>query len=296
MRKLAILGLLMTLAIPTYAQNPTPAPPVAPQTAPVVDFKDLLYGKSVPLSFQLKELNAEWRCISVSDATAGNSATGLMTGIMGAMFGGGGGAGKEQTLAVYYTKGQILTIAGETFVVTYRSHLKQPDLMALIAEGEKNGGKEPDPEKFKPEKLTPESKLTVSLLNIKTIGSIHDVHTFDMKEEIENSGKSDGGLAALMAMGAAGKGAGNMPDPKLLQPTPAELTAKIKDAIAKDTQLKDTHNMITLEVKDDVVLLKGHVVSATVKKHAEEVVQKVLDDVSPLSDIDNQLTVTPPKK
>jgi hypothetical protein len=295
MRRLAVLGLLVTLALPAQGQNNTQS----------LEFKDILYGNTVPLSLKLKDLNGDWRRVGIAaPGGSGNIMGSLMKGIFGAMLGGGGGGGTETSLTTYYTKGQTVNIGGETFIVAYRAKLKQPDFAALIAESQqkdKEGkDKEPDLEKLKPEKLNPDSTLTLSLLTLKSTGSLHDIRPFDMKQEIEESGKEDGGLGELMALGAAAdkdKKAGT-PGPIVntvgpTVPSLQELAPKVKGAIGKDSPLNRAPNTITVEVGADKALhLKGHVRSSALKVHAEEVAQKVLDSEAPFTDLVNDLTVS----
>lgn len=184
MRQIAMYAALLVLALPAYGQN----------SATTMDFHDLLYGNTTPLTLKLKDLNSDWRRVSIegqSDAAGG-------MGMLGALFGGGG----SSSGAVYYTKGQAVNIAGETYIVAYKANLKQPDLMSLIMTSQKNGGKEPDMSQLMPEKLTADSTLSLSLLNLKTSGNLTDIRPFDMNAEITDSANSgSNGLMSLMMLG-----------------------------------------------------------------------------------------------
>jgi hypothetical protein len=169
---------MLALIAPAYGQNGS------------MTFKELLYSNTIPLTLKLKDLNSEWRRMSVS----GQYDLGSMGGFMG-MFGGGIGG------TTYYTKGESVIIGSETYIVAYKANLKQPDFLSLMMENESNGGKEPDMSKMMPEKLTPESALSLSLLNLKTSGNLTDIRPFDVDREIADSGHSSNGLMDLMMLG-----------------------------------------------------------------------------------------------
>ena len=50
-----------------------------------VEFKDVLYGNVAPLTLQLKDLNGDWRCMTMT----GSSELSGMMGMVSSMFGGG---------------------------------------------------------------------------------------------------------------------------------------------------------------------------------------------------------------
>ncbi len=58
-----------------------------------------------------------------------------------------------------------------------------------------------------PEKLTPDTPLSLSLLNLRTSGSLTDIRPFDLNQEIADSGGAPGGEGAAAANGA---GTGNV--------------------------------------------------------------------------------------
>lgn len=152
MRKAFFLPLLMLLVIPAYGQtqqnNPT-------------NLKDLLSSQSLKLTIQLKDLNADWTRLNVG---SGDSGMGGYMQMLSSMFGG--------SSSHYYTKGQTLALAGETFIVAYAPKGKPIDPSAMMR------GKPPVPEA-----LTPNSQLTISLINLRTCGNLTDIRPFDIKEE-----------------------------------------------------------------------------------------------------------------
>ncbi len=104
---------------------------------------NVLSGNSVPTSIELKKLTPEWRAMS----TNGQFEFGNFQAFV-SIFGGGSFA------TSYYTKGQTVSIGSETYIVAY-------SLLSLV------------------EKVSPETLLNLSLLNLKTIGSMSNIRAFE---------------------------------------------------------------------------------------------------------------------
>lgn len=249
MKRLALFAAMMALAAPAFGQN--------------VEFQELISGKSAPLSLTLKDLNSDWRRMTVEVKGDGKgvglgeilgplmqagmmsemgknkggkpgevaaAAIGMM--LLSGLFGGGG----EEP--VYYTKGQTLSVAGETFLVAYRVKKSSLNLMEMFAQSAMEGGKEPDPTRMLPGKLSAESPLVISLLNFKTIGSISDIRPFDLNKEIVESAKS-GGWMELIAQEAAKqeKKEAEKPEAADLADRAAMATFAVEDAMGSDKLL-----------------------------------------------------------
>ncbi len=119
---------------------------------------NVLSGNSVPTSIKLKDLTPEWRAMS----TNGQFEFGNFQAFIN-VFGGG-------VLATnYYTKGQTVSIGSETYIVAY-------SLLSLV------------------EKVSPEMPLNLSLLNLKTIGSMSNIRAF---ETIAETKVLEGQLSSL---------------------------------------------------------------------------------------------------
>jgi hypothetical protein len=103
----------------------------------------VLSGNTVPTSIELKKLTPEWRAMS----TNGQFEFGNFQAFI-SVFGGGSFA------TTYYTKGQTVSIGSETYIVAY-------SLLSLV------------------EKVAPETLLNLSLLNLKTIGTMSNIRSFD---------------------------------------------------------------------------------------------------------------------
>jgi hypothetical protein len=106
-------------------------------------FADILKGNSIPTSIRLRELTPEWRAMS----TNGQLEIGNFQAFV-SLFGGGAFANN------YYTKGQTVTIGSETYIVAY-------SMLSLA------------------ERVAPDLQLNLSLLNLKTIGSMSNIREFN---------------------------------------------------------------------------------------------------------------------
>jgi prepilin-type processing-associated H-X9-DG protein len=159
MRRLAFLTTLLALAIPAFAQ--------APQSG--ADLQSLLSGKTFPLTRQLKDLNADWTRLTIG----GSNDSGGVAAFYMAVFSGLTGSGGN----VYYTQGQMVTIGTETYLVAYRASAKPVNFTALM----RGGGQDNMP---RPEPLTPDTLLSLSLVNLKNAGNLNDIRKFDLDKEI----------------------------------------------------------------------------------------------------------------
>ncbi len=156
------------------------ATPCAPARAQGAPFQSLLSGKGAPLTRKLKEFTPQWRRINVmtqGDAGAG----GMASGFIGAMFGGGAGFGGARP--GYYTEGETVMVGGETYLVAYKTETKPLDVSTLMRLGQ--GGQLPPPEK-----LSAESVLHLTLLNVRHIAGITDIRAFDLDRELAESEKA----------------------------------------------------------------------------------------------------------
>jgi hypothetical protein len=195
------------------------------------DFEKLLGGKEYPHALKLKDLNADWKrvVIATPDASGGMGdmlsqimQSAMMSGaakggqkgggseaamgmaMLGGLFGGGLGGDNEP---VYYTKGQTAIAGGETFLVCYKIEKPKTNFLEMAMQAGASG-KEPDNSKLgEAGKLTPESPLAISLINVKTINGMSKIRPFDLNQEIADSAKAGGGLMDLInaSMSSASK-------------------------------------------------------------------------------------------
>lgn len=175
----------------------------APALGQAPGFEAQLSGKEVPTTIVLKDLDSTWKHIAI---TAPEGPFGGMGDMMKnmlplALMGSAGKAGSKDDLmgmaflssmfggaqkgTVYYTRGQTITVGGETFLIAYKYDAPGMDFMKLMMESRANGGKEPDFARLSAEsKLKPESPLTLTLVNVRTIGSMGSVRPFDLQKEL----------------------------------------------------------------------------------------------------------------
>ena len=200
--------------------------PAAAGFGQTIEAPRIFGGDHPPYALKLKDLNASWLALRLAmvnapkSAPAGENPLAQLMGL-GAMGGGNGkdkgealgemlgmslfsgmlGGGGVQETPVYYTQGQTLNLAGEMFLVVYSQNKTGLNLMEMALQSAKSGeDKEPDFAKLAAEsKLGPESSLSLSLINVKTIATLSGLRPFDMNQEIVESAKGAGGLLQLIA-------------------------------------------------------------------------------------------------
>jgi hypothetical protein len=291
------------------------APPVSGQS---MDMQQLLAGKEIPFSLKLKDLDSNWRRLSISSPDSQKGGLGdlmsqilpmaMMAGqkkgskddsaeealgmsFLSAMFGGGtGGSGATH----YYTRGQTTVISGTTFLITYQVKKQETNFLQMVMDAQKSGG-EPNLAALSGKKLTEDSELTLNLLNIQTINSLSDIRPFDMKQEIDESAQASNSFMDLINAPAAQKVQMASP-PNVKEDAAAlaatELPTMIESEFAADTQLSHRGNQIAVNVNGKTVVLRGHVRSATLKLHAGKIAQKELDQDGLGFTLKNQLVVS----
>ena len=126
----------------------------ATSTASPGDLPEILSGKTYPLTFKLKQLDGSWRRLGIS---------GPATQVAGVS-------------NVYYTKGQMVTLNGEKYLVTYRVDTPLTSVWQAMGAALGDG-----------DKLTPDTLLSMTLVNVKSINGYYDVTPFDMQREIKLS-------------------------------------------------------------------------------------------------------------
>ncbi|NJM90245.1 MAG: hypothetical protein HC847_27025 [Hydrococcus sp. RU_2_2] len=141
------------------------------------DFSSLVSGQQVPLAKQLKDLDSSWRQISVS----GQFEMGDFMKNWSGLFGG------SPANYVYYTQGETVEVASETYVIAYRIPSTGEGLtIKTFMETTFSFGCN---EASLPIQLAPETTINLSLLNLRTIGSLNDVRSFNLSEELAASQK-----------------------------------------------------------------------------------------------------------
>ena len=132
------------------------------------DINNRVFGQTLPLTMQLKDLSGDWWRMNVDQSGIGGLAS-FFVGIAG---------GSGVTAGAYYTQGKTMTLWEERYLICYQVPPKPLNLARLIRYG---------PEAPKPEKLTPETQLSLSLVNLRTAISFNDIRPFSLEEEIAAS-------------------------------------------------------------------------------------------------------------
>lgn len=155
--------------------------------------QNLLSGGDTPLSLTMKDLGSgSWRRVRISGTGESKGSGGGILDMFGAMMGGAAGSAMSSVMGpmlsgvatagenVFYTQGKTMTIGGETYLIAYQPQTKPIDLPTLMKMDNKDAPPIPKP-------LTADSALSLSLLNLRTAGSLMDIRTVDMKSEITAS-------------------------------------------------------------------------------------------------------------
>jgi hypothetical protein len=144
----------------------------------------LLAGTDAPLTLQLKQLNNEWRRVAVAGQGDMNPLTMMFAP-----------RGDES----YFTRGKVVGVGVENFLVAYRFPAKKLDFMALMRMGPGAQGPVPD-------KITPDTQLSLVLLNLRVVNLIGAISRFDLKEELARNEQqiAEARVAAQALPGAGG--------------------------------------------------------------------------------------------
>ncbi len=132
------------------------------------DFSTVLVGKVVPLSMKLKSLDASWRKFSM-------------------------GAGRDYYSmwdpfgATGYTRGDVIVVGGETFLVSYR-----PPEDRAYQRAVNRGG----PVQAQSAPLTPDTPVVLNLVNLRTLPGVTPMAPFNLKTELADYEKATKEIAA----------------------------------------------------------------------------------------------------
>ncbi|MGO8928973.1 MAG: hypothetical protein ACLQU3_19065 [Limisphaerales bacterium] len=156
------------------------------------DFGQLLSGKPFPLAVKLKDLNGDWRRLTIR---GGGSISGNVSVNVN---GNSGGPASQNNLVgslgggqTYVTKGVTVSAKGQIYLVAYHLPSAGLDLSMLL---QALATKTPPTAAV----LTPESTLSLSLLDVHMVGSLEDVRPFDATWEIGESAKAAKVLSTLL--------------------------------------------------------------------------------------------------
>jgi hypothetical protein len=140
------------------------------------NFQKIISGEQFSLTKQLKDLDSSWRQIAIG----GQYEMGDLMKSWSSLF---GAAGYNN---IYYTQGETVKINDETYVVAYRLPASDKGLSfkSLFENAMSSFSAAECSETTSTEKIKPETAINLSLLNIKTIGSLNDVRPFNLKDEL----------------------------------------------------------------------------------------------------------------
>ena len=169
------------------------------------DLQNLLSGSKYPLATKVGELDQTWRRFTLH--TSGNASGNVSVSVTG----GTGTSGSSQNniadltgSRTYLTKGQTVSANGQIYLVAYQMPGNGLDFSGLIqALATKT------PPAFTV--LTAETTLPLSLLDLKSIGSLDDIRAFDLKREIAESEKAAQTIANALKNASAGEKKTNAP-------------------------------------------------------------------------------------
>jgi hypothetical protein len=195
---LLALALAMTGAASANAQSYGPAPtasyPIipaqaAPQPAPVqeapapADVRAVLSGDAFPLTLRLKDMDGSgWRQFRVGAVDQGLSSLGAYMSVL---------SGGQNMGGQYFTNSQTVVLGDATYLVAYRLPSKPIDYSVILGQQRADTSALPDP-------ISPNTQVTLTLLNLSAIGALDAIQTFDMANLIRSSNDQRARLAAAL--------------------------------------------------------------------------------------------------
>ncbi len=126
--------------------------------------KEVFSGKPFPLNVKLKDIDSDWRVFNALNAVNNQTLVNLY-----------GLSGNGIGLNSSFTKGEEVTLGSETFIVAYRPRVKLPSMTAISSSAL-------DAHAFDSMKLTDNTVMSLSLINLRTTGAISDIRPFDRNE------------------------------------------------------------------------------------------------------------------
>lgn len=175
------------LAVPVVAQiynlgQPTTqtATQAAPLNAPAVTVSDILAGKSIPLALKIGDLQQGWQQFTID-----GQQDSLVDFVMLVS---SGEPDPSQLIQTFYTNGQTIASAGESYLVVYQ----RPRIFPKQGEGRssyRSRHSGPSMETQLARLLTADTPLTLSLLNLSAAGNLMNIRPFNLQAELTASAK-----------------------------------------------------------------------------------------------------------
>jgi hypothetical protein len=201
---LAVLGVgfIEPVVLAATPIEKLPSVSQVPVTDPVTkdaNLANIFSGTVVPTTIKLRELTPDWRGMG----TNGPVEIGNLQAVINTSAGG-------SFAASYYTRGQTITVGSETYIVAY-------SLLTLI------------------DKITPDAPLSLSLLNLRTVGSLSNIRIFDVAKETKILEKQ----LAIIKLANTFDPTANTPEEKPpVDTTPVPAPAEVKPPVRKPVRRK----------------------------------------------------------
>ena len=234
MKSIFLSGLILgaaTAVTPAWAQQPPIPAAASAQTLPLIP-------ADAPQTVPLKAMGAGWYRLKIETTTGAKAGSSFMDLMMMGGMSGAGQAGSMMTLntllgggadSTYYTQGKTFSIASETFLIAYRLKSAMPSFLELIADSERNGGKEPDFTRLlQQSRATGDTPAQLVLINIRSVATLGDLRPFALELELADANRVADFAMTMAKKDEASKGEVIAPssDPPTTKPAPTKPTPK----------------------------------------------------------------------
>jgi hypothetical protein len=133
----------------------------------------IVSGRAYPLTLRLNQLTPRWRRISMRRNIDPTYYTPALAHLLG---------DDTERISLYYTRGNTVRIGGQTYLVAYHAQMTRPTYAA--------SRRPPSPTTHAHvQKLTRNSLLRLSLLNLRLCGHFLDIRPFDLQGELAEANR-----------------------------------------------------------------------------------------------------------
>jgi hypothetical protein len=148
------------------------SPSVTPSdVGPNVALQAVLAGQKLPFTMKAQDLSAEWHVVRL-DLPVQTALQRMQTGL----------PENADGNRVYYTRFQTLSIAGATYLIAYTAAPQTgPNARRDAPRFDEAGVPIP------PRNLRPNSVLRLSLLNLRSVSAMNDLHPFNSEQDVEGA-------------------------------------------------------------------------------------------------------------
>ncbi|NJN74422.1 MAG: hypothetical protein HC799_17330 [Limnothrix sp. RL_2_0] len=142
-----------------------------------VSANPLAESSDLPLSLTLGELDGSWRKFKTSGQYEFGDLMKAWANLIGF----------SSYNNLYFTQGKTITVAGNSYLVAYRFPVSDEDINLEEMFDSWQLGEGCDPSEMTDSMISLDTKVSLSLLNPNTIGSLNDIESFDVTTEIEKA-------------------------------------------------------------------------------------------------------------